>query len=357
MIVNPVAELIRRLGISAHCRDKRERRVGLPKALIAAFALVVTLVMASGCAGQRVETYPTLTGRFAPEEELDPLIAEVGQLHASAFRIVFRYKDERYEGGGSLDGLRLDEDADIVGNGPVLLPLEYWRHADQEPMASEGLPARVLDIADWHTVRDRLFASLIPVGTGEGIVVHFGVDDYFLYYDENGVFSVSVIDEKPGDYQIAGRYTFADVVAHGRPVLEEFLDDEGVDESLILMNTGDTGAYSLPFLFVDRNSTFAAFVRLGSASRDYIGAGSGDAVLQTAGHVVSSHTLQMISRPVSSAVRLLFMATDTVSETLRVQPTGPFHLPMAYCTPLKRYPFVSDWPLLALRASRLVSNV
>ncbi len=279
--------------------------------------------MTAGCASQPAETYPTLTARFADEAELEALIAEQGQLDREGFRIVFRQGSERYVGGGRLAEPATGDAIDASEQGPVLVPLEYWRPAGQAVDWGDGVSARVLGVDDWQAVRNRLFESLIPVGTGEGIVVHFGVDDYFLHFDESGRFRVSIIDEKPGEYGIAARYTFEDVVARGRPILERFLGEMGVEEKLILMNTGDTGAYSLPFLFVDRGSPIAAFVRLGRASRDYVAAGSTDAAALTASHVVTSHSLKMISRPVSSALRLLFMASDTVSETLRIQPTGP----------------------------------
>ena len=279
--------------------------------------------MVGGCASPDVESYPTLTGRFAAEEDLEPLIAEAGFLDESGYKLLFRRGEELYEGGGSLESLRRDVSAESPGDGPLLVPLEYWRPADQPRLGGEGSPARVLGIDDWRTVRDRLFASMLPSGSKEGIVIHFGIDDYFLYLDQDARFNVSVIDEKPGDYRIAARYAFADVVARGFPVFERFLGEKGIDDSLILMNTGDTGAYSLPFLFVDRKTGFAAFVKLGRASQNYVVAVSADPVLQATGHVVSSHTMQMISRPFSSAVRLLFMATDTVSETLRFQPAAP----------------------------------
>jgi cardiolipin synthase len=304
-------------AVSLASSYKPTRLAGFLRALIAGASYAAIAVAGVGCTGQTAETYPTLTGHFAAEASMEPLIAEQGRLDSSRYEIVFRQGTDRYVGGGNLEAMSAS-----AGSEPLLVPLEYWQSSEDASPAGDAVPAKVLGVAAWQTVRDRLFAALIPVGTGEGIVVHFGVDDYFLYYDKSDVFAVSVIDEKPGDYRIAARYTFEDLLAWGRPVFEEYLAEEGIEDSLILLNTGDTGAYSLPFLFVDRESSFAAFVRLGRASRNYVAARSGDAVVQTAGHVISSHTMKLISRPVSSAVRLLFMATDTVSETLRVPLTS-----------------------------------
>ncbi len=274
----------------------------------------------SGCAGQPPESYPTLNGRFAAEAATLPLVAETAALGDSGFQLVFRQGDAKFAGGGQL--LPAGADPGDQFDGPVLLPLEYWRVATDQAPPTLDRQAYILDSDAWYTVRDQLFAAVIPADAGAGIVVHFGIDDYFLYYDEEGRFHVSIIDDKPGHLRIAARYGFAEIVERGRPVLEEFLDERGIDESLVLFNTGDTGAYSLPFLFVDRKSTFAAFVRLGSASRDYVAGSTGGAMLQTAGHVATSHTMDLITRPFSSALRLLFLATDTVSETLRIEPAA-----------------------------------
>ncbi|MDJ0759071.1 MAG: phosphatidylserine/phosphatidylglycerophosphate/cardiolipin synthase family protein [Woeseiaceae bacterium] len=294
-------------------RNRRTRQAGW---------LVLIAVLLVGCGGQPVEHYPTLTGRFAEEANAQPLIAERALLGPSGFELEFRQGDTLYQGGGRLELTPPVDDTVAVETGPLLVPLDYWHEAGEAPPAGDGTPATILGVDDWHVVRNQLFASLIPVGTNEGIVIHFGVDDYFLYFDQNDVFSVSIIDEKPGDYLIAARYSFVELLPLGFDILQAFLEEKGIADSLILINTGDKGAYSLPFVFVDRTIESAAFVRLGSASRDYVGGGSGEAVVATAGHFVTSHTTKMISRPFSSALRLLFMATDTVGETLRIQPTS-----------------------------------
>ena len=290
----------------------------LGRSLVVPFLALAFLV---GCGGQPVENYPTLTGRFASEADTQPLIASRALLGPSGFELVFRQGDTLFQGGGRLELGPPVEDAAGAEPGPLLVPLAYWVPAGQPSTTGDGVQAAILSVKDWRDLRNQLFASLIPVGTNEGIVIHFGVDDYFLYYDQNNVFSVSIIDQKPGDYFIAARYSFVELLPLGFELLEQLLEDRGIDESLILINTGDTGAYSLPFVFVDIAKESAAFVRLGSASRDYVGGAPADAAVATAGHVVTSHTMKMISRPFSSALRLLFMATDTVGETLRIQPT------------------------------------
>ena len=302
-------------------------RLARPAVVFRVTALLIAIAAVSvavgGCGGQPTEVYPTLTGRFAAEQDVRPLIAEQASLGAKGFQLVIRRGDERYEAGGRLAMPNPNREAESADASPLLVPLQYWRVATaKEPTVGTGATrATVLSVEDWRILRRRLFSSLVPSGTREGIVIHFGVDDYFLYFDDTGAFSVSVIDQKPGEYSIAARYPFVDLLPRGLRVLDQFLEERDIDGPLVVINTGDRGAYSLPFVFVDMQRQSAAFVRLGSASRDYVGGAPGDAVVATAGHVVTSHTMKLISRPFSSALRLLFLATDTVGETLRIQPT------------------------------------
>ena len=64
--------------------------------------------------------------------------------------------------------------------------------------------------------------------------------------------------------------------------------------------------------------------------------------MQTAGHVAGSHTTAIVFRPVSSVYRLLFVATDTVTETIQ-----PDYLPILQQGDI---PPVGDAPPMDLEA-------
>ena len=157
-------------AVSLVTRYKPTRLAGFLRASIVGASCAAVAVIGGGCTSQTVETYPTLTGHFAAEASMEPLIAEQGRLDSSSYEIVFRQGADRYVGGGNLEPLFAAAGSQADVGGPLLVPLEYWQSSEDAPPAGDAVPAKVLGVAAWHTVRDRLFASLIPSGTGEGIV-------------------------------------------------------------------------------------------------------------------------------------------------------------------------------------------
>jgi len=264
--------------------------------------------------------YPTLVGRFPAEGERAPLIAEQAFIGKTDFYVRFRRGATTYYGGGTWAGripiLALDQGREY--DGPYVLPLQYERTDRWPELPADVVAARLLGIDEWHELRDRLFGKLLPKNDKAGIVLHFGVDDYFLYYDEAGRFEVSVIDAKPGDYVVARDVAIRDLVGLGLPVLEAFLAERGIDERRVAFSTGDTGYYALPFLYVNRDLSIAVFVRLPGPARHFEPGAMPVPYVQTAAHIARSHTTDIALRPVSSLYRLLFAATDTVTETIPV---------------------------------------
>jgi hypothetical protein len=143
-----------------------------------------------------------------------------------------------------------------------VLPLQYEQDEPWDDLPEDRVSARLLGVADWHAMRARLFDAMLPRGEKSGIVLHFNVDDYFLYYDDNGEFHATVIDAKPGDYTVARQVAMSELVEMGLPLLEAFLAERGIEDRRIAFNTGDAGYYSLPFLYVNRDLPIAVFVRI-----------------------------------------------------------------------------------------------
>jgi cardiolipin synthase len=266
--------------------------------------------------------YPTLVGRFADEGGPPRLIAEEAWLSDTDFYVRFRRgTDTRYGGGNwarRIPILELSETGQY--DGPYLLPLQYEQVEAWDDLPEGRVPARLLGVADWHAMRARLFRAILPRGEKSGIVLHFNVDDYFLYYDDNDDFHATVIDAKPGDYAVARRVTISELVDMGLPLLEAFLAERGIEDRRIAFNTGDAGYYSLPFLYVNRDLPIAVFVRMPGPGRRFQAGPASVPYVQTAGHVAGSHTAGIVFRPVSSLYRLLFVTSDTVAET--VAPTS-----------------------------------
>ena len=137
-----------------------------------------------------------------------------------------------------------------------------------------------------------------------------------LYYNESNIFEARRFIDKPAEFSVQATFGFEEFLRRGLPQLESFLADEGVAARRVLFSTGDTGAYSLPFLYVNLDLPIAAFLRdtplrVGSASRERV------QVAQSVAHVMQSHLGALVSRPASSMVRLFFVATEAAAETVR----------------------------------------
>ncbi|MGI9205122.1 MAG: phospholipase D-like domain-containing protein [Woeseiaceae bacterium] len=262
--------------------------------------------------------FVTLPARFADEGLAQPLVAQEAFLDDQHFYIRYQKGEEILFTGGQWSN-RIELQALVAGgpaNGPYIMPLEYHQQERWEEDPEDPVSATILSSADWEAFRDLFFDSKLPKTGNTGVVLHFYIDDYFLYFDENGVFHSTPLLDMPAGYSVSERYTFGEFVASGAPQLETFLQERGIADSRILFNTGDTGAYSLPFLYINLDLQLAVFGR-DQPLRRARNSGRAVPLLQTAGHLTESHSSGLVLRPISSLYRLLFVAKGAVTETAR----------------------------------------
>lgn len=151
-----------------------------------------------------------------------------------------------------------------------------------------------------------------------GNVVEFDGEEYFFYYDAAGDFHSVRIQNKPVDLRIANTFDIERSIDLARALLPAYLHSNDFDGRRFLFNTGEEGANSLHFVYVDLDSDVTAFVRSpGTALETDRGEGSG----QTVGQVVRSQSVGLLARPLSSVHRLLFLLTNTGVDAVRSTPT------------------------------------
>ena len=271
------------------------------------------------CTSQPEPTeYRTLPARFADEGTTEPLEALGAWRNDTEFFIRYQVGDSiRFTGGEWANRIQLETlTAGSSADGPFIMPLQYHRDTPWADSPPGPVSATILGADDWQAFRHAFLVSLLPRDERVGIVLHFYVDDYFLYFDEDGTFQSVTLTDKPPDYDIADRVAFADFLDRGVPLLREFLADRNIDDNRILFNTGDTGLYSLPFLYVNLDLPVAVFGRLEPEGRKR-DPGTVVPIIQTAGHLTQSHSSAIVFRPISSIYRLLFVAKGAVEETVR----------------------------------------
>ena len=283
----------------------------------------LTVVIAACISEPDTVDYPTLVGHFAEDDSMEPLIAEQAYISDSSFFVQFKQGEKKYYGGGDwvdqIDIVDAPDGAHITG--PYLLPLGYTQAESWSNLPEQRSSVFLLTPEDWQAFREQLFATLLPHDERTGAVLHLGSDDYFLYYDSEDLFQARVIDAKPGDYTVTTDIAFFEFLQESLPMLESYLEELGITARRIAFSTGDTGAYSLPFLYVNLDLPLAVFVRQPPPAPTYRPGSSIKPIVQTAGHITSSHTAGIFSRPFSSVYKLLFVATDTFAESIR-----PAHL-------------------------------
>jgi len=264
---------------------------------------------------------PRLEGRFAEQGVVRPLAAVEAYVGNEEFYISYEGADGLVYAGGNWAG-RIDLQAVKASHadtytGPYILPLAYQQRERWASLPDSPITPHLLSSKHWGRFREQLFASVLPRTEKTGVVMHFDNDDYFLYYNDLNQFEARLIVDKPADYTIEKSFGFADFMRSGLPQLERFLAEEGIEDRAIVFSTGDAGAYSLPFLFVNLDLPIAVFVRYAPEPKKRPGDASGLQVAQSVGHVAQSHLGGMVVRPVSSVFKLFVVATEAATETVR----------------------------------------
>ena len=258
---------------------------------------------------------------FGDDADTDSMLAVEGYLDDTDFFVKYRTGDKiLYSGGNWRRRVTLIDPAKQASEDftvPSLLPLEYHNSEAWTDLPADARRLRILGVQSWREFRDRLLASILPTDGQAGVVLGFENDDYFLYHDENGKFNATLIQDKPANYRIDAFLRFDEYLRRGLPILKDYFAQEGIEDREFVFNTGDSGPYSLPFLYGNIDERLAVFIRFVPESVRRASGGALIDEIQTAGHVGRSHISGLVARPVSSLHRLFFIVTHTTLDTIR----------------------------------------
>jgi cardiolipin synthase len=279
---------------------------------------------AAACASRpsvtAVEDLRILPGRFAEEPVGKPLKAVEALVTSNHLYLSYEGEEGLVYSGGDWSkktGPAMAANSGGGNTGRYILPLQYHQQSRWQDLPEESTTIRVLGSKFWNRFIDDVFETVLPKEAMTGIVMKFGEEDYFLYYNDINNFESRLFTEKPENYVVAETIDFAEFNQRGQPVMASFLQEQGIDERRLLFSTGDAGAYSLPFVYVDLDRELGVFVRYSPAPREGRAASKSSQVAQSAAHLAQSHFGGLVTRPVSSVFRLLFVAKDAAVETVR----------------------------------------
>jgi cardiolipin synthase len=287
--------------------------------------VVLALLVAAGCVSAPEaaldDDMRTLPGRFAEEPVTEPLVAVEVFIGPTDFYLSYEGEDGIIYSGGNwsdhVDLMSPKQHVEGANTGSYLLPLAYHQRSTWPELPEAPIVPRILGSKYWNRFIDMVFESVLPKAAMTGIVMQFGEEDYFLYYNDINNFESRLFTDKPRNYVVAETIDFAEFNRRAQPVMDTFLVEEGIEERRVVFSTGDAGAYSLPFVYVDRDLKLGVFFRYSPAPREGPVASKSSQMAQSAGHLAHSHLGGLLTRPVSSIYRLLFVAKDAAVETVR----------------------------------------
>jgi cardiolipin synthase len=216
------------------------------------------------------------------------------------------------------------------------LPAENWT-----PQAGMDVP--VFDVAHWQRILESVRASVTPTDRQFGSVVNvLDEQDLFHYYDEFGTLRTVPLVFKPDAVRVKETYRLDQVVTQSMPLVRQKLSEGGEPPAYALLSTGDESKGGYPFVFLDFGRQRAFFLRSKPAERPQAEALPMSTMIETAGHLTTSHVRIIVEQPVSALTRLLTLATR--STTSMLDPRG--RLPIAQ----KPVPPIADRPGMDLAA-------
>ncbi len=200
---------------------------------------------------------------------------------------------------------------------PLVTSMGGRRGDSWETVTQNLMPVPVLDVQHWAALRERLFGKLVPREKNQGVAVSFDRVDYFFFYDKAGNFRARRLIDMPPWYSIADHVDLRQYFEDWQPVLQEFLQDSGIESEDVIFSTGDLDRGSIPFLYINTRTKLIVLVQYDDLSETVIGEVPGMHVLQSFWHVFQSHTYTILMRPFTSIQSLLSVVSDTAVETGR----------------------------------------
>ena len=184
-------------------------------------------VAVAGCVSSQMEPDPThddlrvLPGRFADEPVTKPLVAVEAYIGSEEFFVAYEGEDGLVYSGGNwsnrIDLTALSQGTEGDYAGPFILPLEYHQEKRWPTLPENPIVPRLLGSKYWNRFIDEVFEIVLPKADMTGIVMHFGEEDYFLYYNDINNFEARLIIDKPDNYVIAETIDFMESIERTQP--------------------------------------------------------------------------------------------------------------------------------------------
>ncbi|MDX2453929.1 phosphatidylserine/phosphatidylglycerophosphate/cardiolipin synthase family protein [Desulfosarcina sp.] len=190
---------------------------------------------------------------------------------------------------------------------------------------------RHLDRQHWTALVKRIENALVnPIKPGTGILINVRDEEIFVYRRLDGSLAECDFMEKPASVRLVENHRLETMNEGIFLFLTAYLETIGVSDPHLVMETGETGPYARPFVFVDRNEKRFHFLSL----EPYTFGSMPSMPVTNTGKVgwhlfARSYLFELFNRPVSSLSRLGLFLYDTAWDATRGIWISTFRFPDA----------------------------
>ena len=191
-----------------------------------------------------------------------------------------------------------------------------------------ALPIRHLDKTHWDALASRIADAFVkPIPPGKGILINIRDQEHFIYRRPDGSLAECPLMEKPADIDLVANHRLEALVTPIFDCLDDYLQSIGEKDPYLVFETGETGPYARPFVFVDRNEKRSHYLSLEPYTFGSMPSMPVASTAKAGWHLVRSYLFELFNRPVSSLSRLGFYLVDTAWDATRGIWTSSFRFP------------------------------
>lgn len=189
-------------------------------------------------------------------------------------------------------------------------------------------PIRHLDLVHWNALTSRIADAFVaPIPPGKGILINIRDQELFVYRRPDGSLSECRLMEKPAHIDLVANHRLEALVEPIFDFLDDYLRSIGENDQYLVFETGETGPYARPFVFVERSEKRLHYLSLEPYTFGSMPSMPVAGTAKVGWHLVRSYLFELFNRPVSSLSRLGFFLLDTTWDATRGIWTSSFRFP------------------------------
>jgi len=199
-------------------------------------------------------------------------------------------------------------------------PVYYLEPLEPDAMAEGAATAKPVAMYPaelWQDFRRAVFDELTPREPFKGVLLNYRDVEYVWYRNDDAELIGVDVTEKPPGLPVTRSYRIESMTDRLFPLMERFLVERDIDARLLVIATGETGAYARPFLGLNLDASTLAFLSLEQFTFGSMPSNPAVGGAKLGDSIIRSYIFEPINRPVSFVSRLIFLLSDTLIDATR----------------------------------------